>query len=246
MFKLRDVKVCYERKAALRNINLTFERGRITVLLGPNGCGKSTLLKVAAGQVRPSQGCVTVDDRALEGMKPEEIAKKVAFLPQSHAAPNISAGKLVLHGRFPYLRFPRRYTAADEKIAEESMEQIRISSLASFNMQELSGGEKQKVYIAMALCQQTDAVFLDEPTTYLDIDCQVMLWNLARQLCDLGKAVVIVTHDITEAMRMADHLVVMKEGCICREGPPEDVRGSLEEVFRVKIKKIEDYYIVDI
>ncbi|MDO4544657.1 MAG: ABC transporter ATP-binding protein [Bacillota bacterium] len=246
MFHFKNAEVCYGKKPVLENIDITVERGMVTAILGPNGCGKSTLLKSAAGQLPLAAGNIFVDGSSIGDMDPIELAGKVAFLPQTRPVPNISAGKLVLHGRFPHLKFPRKYGVRDQEIAAEVMDQLDISPLAPRNMQQLSGGERQKVYLAMALCQQTDAVLMDEPTTYLDIDHQVMLWQRAEQLAQDGKAVLIVTHEITQALRAADRVVVMEKGKVKVFGTPREVLKALEEVFCIKIREQEGYFIAQL
>lgn len=239
---IKNVCAGYEdKRAILYNIDLDIELGKITVLAGPNGCGKSTLLKVITGLLPRTKGELVVDGQIAEDYRQSELAKKVAYLPQSRNVPEISVKRMVLHGRFPYLSYPRHYRAIDMDIAEEALKQVGMEAYADDNVSRLSGGMQQKVYIAMALAQDTPAILMDEPTTFLDIAHQLKLMEMARQLAAKGKAVVLVLHDIAMALKVADKVVVMSEGHIMEKGSPEQVfeSGVLDKVFGVSIKRVE-------
>lgn len=248
---LRNVCAGYEEKAdIIKNIDLDIELGKVTVLAGPNGCGKSTLLKVITGLLTKTSGEVTVDSQTAEAYKQTELAKRIAYLPQSRNVPEISVMRMVLHGRFPYLKYPRRYRKIDMEIAEEALKQVGMEDYADENVSRLSGGMQQKVYIAMALAQDTPVVLMDEPTSFLDIAHQLRLMDMARQLAKQGKAVVLVLHDIAMALKVADNIVVMSEGAVMENGSPEQVfeSGVLNKVFGVNIKRMEtedgwQYYV---
>jgi iron complex transport system ATP-binding protein len=220
---------------------LRFARGGVTVLIGPNGCGKSTLIKTAAGLLRPVSGEVLIEDKPLTAHTPKELARRIAYLPQSRQLPAITAERMVLHGRFPYLGYPRRYRAEDYEAAQRALESVGAAGLRQREMTALSGGERQKVYLAMALAQDTPAVLMDEPTTYLDIDRQLEVMRLATLLRRQGKAVVMVLHDLNLAFRFADTLHLMREGQLVCSGTPEQLSGSgaLEEVFHVRAHRVE-------
>lgn len=130
---------------------------------------------------------------------------------------------MVLHGRFPYLSFPRRYRKSDYAAVRRAMEKADALELADRPMQELSGGQRQKVYLAMALAQETPAVFMDEPTTFLDVRHQMDVMRTARGLADGGKAVVLVSHDLCQALRTADRVALLADGRLCMAGTPEQV-----------------------
>ena len=174
-------------------------------------------------------------------MARKEFARHVALLPQSRSTPEITVGALVLHGRFPYLGYPRRYTAKDRQKARRAMEQVGVAELEHESVARLSGGQRQKVYLAMAVAQDTPVLLLDEPTTYLDIAHQLELTSLARVLAREGKAVVMVLHDLNLALNCADEVVVMEQGEVRQVGTPEEVyrSGVLEQVFRVKVRAVE-------
>ena len=187
MIELRKISAGYRGEPVLRDVDLVFPAGCVTVLLGPNGCGKSTLLKTALGLLPALSGEVLYDGAPLSGMPPEQVARRAAYMAQSRNVPSIEARRMVLHGRFPYLSFPRRYRKSDYAAVRRAMEKADALELADRPMQELSGGQRQKVYLAMALAQETPAVFMDEPTTFLDVRHQRDVMRTARGLADGGR-----------------------------------------------------------
>ena len=240
MLEIQNLTAGYGGEPVLEDICLTIPRGKLTVIAGPNGCGKSTLLKAVAG-ILPAEGKVLLGGQELQDLSSRERARRIAYLPQNRQIPEITAGRLVLHGRFPYLSYPRRYRRSDEEIARKAMETLGIWDLADRNLNALSGGQRQKVYIAMALAQDTPVVLLDEPNTFLDISHQKQMMDLAGQLASAGKSVVMVLHDLPLAMEYADVLAVLSRGGVLTWGTPEEVcrSGKLREAFGVEIKKMQ-------
>lgn len=236
MVEVKNLAAGYPGKPVLKDISLTFPAGSVTVVAGPNGCGKSTLLKAMAGILEAS-GQVLLEGENLLALPARHRARKVAFLPQSRSVPEITVRRLVLHGRFPYLSYPRKYGKGDLAAAEKAMEAMGITDLADRPLASLSGGQRQKAYIAMALAQDTEAVLLDEPITFLDVAHQLQLMALAKDLAAKGKSVVLVLHDLALAMEHADRLAIMAAGSIVSFGTPEEVyqSGCLREVFGVGI-----------
>lgn len=240
MLEIENLSSGYSGTPVLQDIHLTVPTGKITIIAGPNGCGKSTLLKAIAG-ILPASGSVRWQGQELTGLPPKVLAQKVAYLPQNRQVPEITAQRLVLHGRFPHLGYPRRYREADYRTARDAMARMGIADLAQRSMASLSGGQRQKVYIAMALAQDTPVVLLDEPNTFLDISHQLQLMREARLLAQAGKAVVLVLHDLIMALERADLLVVMADGHIAARGTPQEVlaSGCLENVFGTGVKEIQ-------
>lgn len=237
MIELRAITAGYGGDAKLHDLSLRFPKGKISALVGPNGCGKSTLIKVAAGLLRPFDGQILINDTPLESIPRNQLARTVAYLPQSRNIPSITVNRLVLHGRFPYLGYPRRYGREDYAIAARAMRWAGVEALSDKNMAALSGGERQKAYLAMALAQDTEVIFLDEPTTYLDIAHQLEVMRLAERLRQAEKTVVMVLHDLNLALRHADVVAVMRGGVLRGMGPPDAVHksGVLQEVFGVAV-----------
>ena len=240
MLDIRNLSAGYPGNPVLRDISLSIPEGAVTVIIGPNGSGKSTLLKALAG-ILPASGSVRLEGLELLELSGRELARKVAFLPQNRAVPEITAKNLVLHGRFPYLSYPRRYRPEDYKTAEEAMEKMGISDLADRSLSTLSGGQRQKVYIAMALAQDTPVVLLDEPNTFLDISHQLQMMDQAKALAADGKTVVLVLHDLAMALESGDSLVVLSQGqCLFQGNAEETFRsGCLDRAFRVAVKRFQ-------
>lgn len=239
MIELRDLTVGYGGDPVLSHVELTFRPGEVTVLIGPNGCGKTTLIRTALGLHPAMGGQVLVDGTPMGELLPRELAQKAAYLAQSRNVPNITAGRMVLHGRFPYLSYPRRYRPEDKMAAKAALERVGAADLAGRLMPQLSGGQRQKVYLAMALAQDTKTIFLDEPTTFLDAKHQLEVMNTARWLAEQGKAAVLVLHDLCLAMRGADRLALLSEGRLCCCGTPEEVfsSGAIRKAFGVELRR---------
>ena len=240
MIELRNVSAGYNGRQIIKNINLSFKTGKVTVILGPNGCGKSTLIKTALGLIPKSEGKILYDDTEISSMKPREIAHHAAYLSQSRNVPHITAGKMVLHGRFPYLGYPRKYRQEDYEAVRKAMQQADCLQLSSCRMEQLSGGQRQKIYLAMALAQNTETVFMDEPTTFLDVRHQLETMEVAESLAADGKAAVLVLHDLGLALKTADEAVLMDEGKILQAGSPVSIfeSGRLGEVFGVRVCRV--------
>ena len=241
MIELRGLSVGYRGEPVLRGVDLTFQSGQVTVLLGPNGCGKSTLLKTALGLLPPLAGQVLYDGVPLQSLAPVQVARKAAYMAQSRSVPQIEARRMVLHGRFPYLSFPRRYRPEDKRVVAEAMQEAGASDLAGCLMQELSGGQRQKVYLAMALAQRTGTIFMDEPTTWLDVRHQLEVMATARRLAAGGKAVALVCHDLCLALRNADTVALLADGALRMTDTPDRVyeSGALDAAFGVRVRRVE-------
>ena len=241
---VRDISAGYDKKTVLENVSFSAEKGSVTAILGPNGSGKSTLLKVISKIITPYKGEIVLDGEDLFSLSRVENAKKVAYLPQSRNTSDIKVSSLVLHGRFPYTGYPRRYTKEDYKKVDEALEKMGLQDKKDTLVSSLSGGERQKVYIAMCLVQETDVILFDEPTTFLDISRQFKVLSEAKELAREGKCVIVVLHDIIQALETADKIVVMKDGRTVAEDTPEAVysSGILDSVFDIKIRKDSDHY----
>lgn len=252
MIRIENLSAGYGEKTVIRNVSLAFEPGKVTVLLGPNGSGKSTLLKAALGLIPISEGKIFYDAQEIRQMKRKEIAQKAAFLTQSRNIPSIQSLRMVLHGRFPYLSYPRRYGKEDYEIARGAMDATGSREYEDRNINSLSGGQRQSVYLAMAFAQDTETIFMDEPTTYLDIRRQMQMMRMARMLAEEGKAVVLVLHDLTQALQTADYIALLKEGeLLCLETPEKIYdSGKLEDVFGVEVHRVDtphgvQYYYIE-
>ena len=241
MIELQDLSAGYGGREVIHGVSLAFAPGRVLALLGPNGCGKSTLLRTALGLNPKSGGQVLMDGVPLETLSPRERALKAAYLSQTRSTPNITAYKMVLHGRFPHLSYPRRYTRRDYEAADRALDWADAADVARRPMGELSGGQRQKVYLAMALAQEAPTLLMDEPTTFLDVGHQLEVMAAARRLAEEGRAVVLVLHDLPLALRGADDAALLSEGRLAAYGTVEEVyaSGKLDQVFGVALRRVE-------
>ena len=239
MLEARNLSAGYPGRAVLAGVSLAVRPGRVLALLGPNGCGKSTLLRTMAGLLPPLGGEVLLDGR--RDYSPRQAAQRVAYLPQSRTAPNITVRRLVLHGRFPYLSYPRRYGREDYEAVDRALAAADALDLADRPLPELSGGQRQKAYLAMALAQETEAILMDEPTTFLDIRHQLEVLALVRRLAEEGRGVVLALHDLCLALTAADDVAVLGEGRLLALGGPEAIYQSkvLERVMGVRLDRSE-------
>ncbi len=241
MIRLQNLCAGYPGRPVLQDITLNFLPGEVLAIIGPNGCGKSTLLRTANGLLAKTAGQVFLDEAPLEALTPKQIAQKTAYLPQSRAVPNITAQRMVLHGRFPYLSYPRRYRQQDYEMVQKALSWVGATLLADRPLPQLSGGQRQKIYLAMALAQNTETILMDEPTTYLDVSCQLEVMALSRRLAEEGKAVVLVLHDLCLALQYAHRIAVMENGRILQTGTAEEVYlgKQLEQAMGITLGRVE-------
>lgn len=241
MIETVGLRAGYGAQEILHGISLAFPAGLVTAIAGPNGCGKSTLLRAILGTARRTGGQVLIDGRPAEELSSRELAQKAAYMPQDRAVPSISVRRMALHGRFPYLSYPRRYRREDFEAVEAALRQADALELAARPLPELSGGQRQRAYLAMALAQGAETVFMDEPTAFLDIRHQLGLMDTARRLADEGRAVAIVTHDLPLALRRADRLALMQAGSLRLLGTPQEIfeSGAVDEVFGVRLRRAD-------
>lgn len=239
----RALQAAHDRRPILHGLDIRFPAGGFTVIVGPNACGKSTLLRSLARLAKPSGGSVLLDGRSMAAFQPRDLARRLGILPQSAEAPDgITVAELVSRGRHPHQGLFRQSAAADEQAVRAAMQATGIADLAHRFLHELSGGQRQKVWIAMALAQETDILLLDEPTTFLDIAHQIEILDLCRALNRAGKTLVAVLHDLNQACRYATHLVAMKEGAVLAQGSPGEIvtETLIEQAFGIACLVIAD------
>src|SRR5699024_3981950 len=180
----------------------------------------------------------------LKKNSPKQVAQTLAVLPQQSSTPvGLKVIDLISQGRFPHHSLFSRFSKQDESAVLEAMEMVGITELANSDVSELSGGQKQRVWIALALAQQTDIIFLDEPTTFLDMAYQVEILDLLADLNKrFGKTIVVILHDINLAARYADRLFALKDGVLIKEGAPRTVvkKDLIKEVFGLNSMIVED------
>ncbi len=237
MIELHHVTAGYGDKPVLHDITATFQSGELTVIIGPNGSGKSTLAALCMGLVRPMEGKVRWNGRDLQSIPVKERAVTAGLLSQEHPVPSLSVRRLVMHGRFSQVPWPRTYADDDKVLADRALERAGIMDLADCSVAELSGGQRQKAYLAMLLNQDPEMMFFDEPATFLDLPSQKHLEMTMRSLAREGHGVIAVVHDLNTALKLADRILVMEKGQIRFGGTPEQLLASAipQEVFGARI-----------
>ena len=235
MLQVRNLKVSYGATVIVDGIDLDVPQGGVTTIIGPNGCGKSTLLRATAGLIARDGGTVTINGVDTAKLKRREIARQLAVLPQAPVAPEgLTVRDLVSYGRHPHQSWLRQASAEDARAVDAVMELTNIAEFAERPLERLSGGQRQRAWIAMVLAQDTPLVFLDEPTTYLDLSHSVEVLSLVRRLADQeGRTVLMVLHDLNLAARYSDQLIVMQRGEVRAVGAPAEVvtESLLSRVF---------------
>jgi iron complex transport system ATP-binding protein len=240
-----DVRAVPDRQDAARREGLSLDvpDGAFTAIVGANACGKSTLLRAFVRLLRPAAGTVSFDGRDVGQWQPKAIARQVGFLPQTLTAPeNTTARQLVARGRYPHQSLLATWSPADERAVDEAMAAAGVSDLADRELASLSGGQRQPVWIAMVLAQDTPYLLLDEPTTFLDLAHQYQLLALLARLRDGGRTIIAVLHDLHQACRYADHLVAVREGRVVAEGAPAAIIDAdlVRQVFDLPCVVIPD------
>ncbi len=234
----------YEKKIIVDGVDLTIPKNKVSVIIGANACGKSTLLKTLVRLIKPQGGEVLIDGKKVSSIPSKELAKTLGLLPQSPVVPEgITVLDLVTRGRFPYQSFMKGLTSEDTEIVENALEMMKITELRDRCVDELSGGQRQRVWIAMVLAQDTDILFLDEPTTFLDLQYQVEILDLLTDLNKKkGTTIVMVLHELNLTARYADYLFAIKSGKLVAEGTPNEIVTPelIKNVFNLNCTVIED------
>ncbi|HEY4199549.1 MAG TPA: ABC transporter ATP-binding protein [Devosiaceae bacterium] len=242
--KVENLVVAYGERLAVDGISLAVPQGKITVLAGPNGCGKSTLLRAIRRLHAAQSGRVLLGDTNISRLKERDLAREIGLLAQTPSAPeDMRVEELVRLGRYPHQSMLQPWSAADATAVEDAMFGTGVGHLRDRRLGSLSGGQLQRVWIAMVLAQETDVICLDEPVNHLDmahqIDCLDLVSRLNREH---GRTVVLVLHDLNLAARYADRLVFLKDGQIVEAGTPETLMNEtlIDAVFDIQCRVIED------
>ena len=217
-----------QNKQVLNNVNFKVEKGKMYGIIGPNGSGKTTLLKIIAKQLKISIGKVEVAEKAIGFYKYKDFAKQVALVPQNTSiAADFRNDEVVLMGRMPYLMPLARELKKDYDIVHEVMVKTNTVHIKNRRIEQISGGEKQRIILARALAQTTPIMLLDEPVSQLDIKHQIGIMNLLRQLVDEENLTVItILHDLNLASQYSDELLLLNKGSLASKGSPKTVLTS--------------------
>lgn len=226
---------CYGRSSVLKNIAFSISKGTFFIIIGPNGSGKTTLMKILAGHLRAARGVVDILGKNIESYARRELARKMAYLPQlTQLDIPMTVRELVLMGRSPHLGMLGLERENDFRVAENAMRYTNVLHIEQRRMDQLSGGEQQRVLIARAICQQPEIILLDEPTASLDLAHQVRVMDLMERLKRKENiTVVMISHDVNLAALYADRLLLLKDGEILGLGSPRQVLdyATLEKAY---------------
>lgn len=232
-----DLSIGYGDNIIVKDMDIQIPDKKITAIIGANGCGKSTLLKAMTRIISSKSGSVMLDGTSISAENTKTLARKLAILPQApDSTQTLTVGELVSYGRFPYQKGFGRLTKKDREVIDWALNVTNTMTYKYKSVDALSGGQKQRVWIAMALAQETEIIFLDEPTTYLDMAHQLEVLELLQHLNKTeGRTIVMVLHDINQAARFADYMIALKDGSVVKAGTCEQVVCPLvlQEVFQV-------------
>lgn len=240
----KNLTLSYGRTPIINDLYLGIPAEKITTLVGPNGCGKSTLLRGLARLLKPQRGVVYLDGSDISKRSTKAVAKRLGILPQSAIAPEgLTVQDLVAQGRYPYQNWFQQWSQEDETMVSWALELSGMTEFAERPLDQLSGGQRQRAWAAMALAQNTEILLLDEPTTFLDLAHQIEILDLLTELNKTqSRTIVMVLHDLNQAARYADHLVVIQQGEIYDQGTPEHVMTEtmVSQVFGVNSRIVPD------
>jgi len=232
-----DLSIGYGERLIVKNLSVEIPDKKITTIIGSNGCGKSTLLKAITRIISHQSGTIVLDGENISKENTKILAKKMAILPQTpESASGLTVDELVSYGRFPYQNGFGRLTKSDYEVIDWALEVTGTIDFKFRPVDALSGGQRQRVWIAMALAQETEIIFLDEPTTYLDMAHQLEVLELLQKLnVEQERTIVMVLHDLNQAARFADYIIALKDGEIVKSGDCEEVmnRDVLKKVFHI-------------
>lgn len=238
--KVKNLSFSYNQKPFIENLNIEFKENQITTIIGSNGSGKSTLLMLLSRLYKPQEGNIEIDEQNIWNYKIKDFAKKVAVVHQKNQIYGDQDVKTIVgYGRLPYLHYSQKLTQEDYEIIDWALEVTNLKEYQNRTLKSLSGGQQQRVWIAMALAQKTPYLLLDEPTTYLDIRYQLELLRLLKEINQKYKiTIIMVLHDINQAIQYSNNIVAMKQGKIIVEGKAKEVITSevIREVYGIDLK----------
>ena len=247
--QLEDVTLAYKHFAPIEGLTVRIPHGQFTALIGPSGCGKSTLLAGIAGQLKPRHGTITLDAGTADvvdiyALPKGELDKRLTLLPQTPTAlPELTVRDLVERGRAPYRKWYQPWSQVDEQIVNDAMQRAGVADLGGRTLQELSGGQHQRAWLAKILAQQTDAILVDEPTTFLSVPSQTEVLALLESLKrEQGRTIVAVLHDLNHALHFADYVIALHDGHIAMQGQARDIiqPDYIRAVFGVEMRMDAD------
>lgn len=237
--EVRDLFFSYGKNKVLKGTSFTIEEGKITTIMGANGCGKSTLFNLMTKNLYPRKGNIFLHGKNIQNLGLKDFARRVSIVHQyNSSADDITVERLVSFGRTPHMKMMQGYSDEDEKLIQWAMEVTNVLKYRDREVSRLSGGQRQRVWIAMALAQNTKILFLDEPTTYLDIRYQIEILELVKKLNrEYGITIIMVLHDINQAIHFSDRIIGLKDGQVTAQGAPDAVitEECIRELYGISL-----------
>lgn len=243
MIKVQDLEFYYGNKKILDNISFEVESGEILGILGPNGSGKTTLLNVLNGVLKKKNGDIFIKNKKIEDYSRKELAKIMAILPQDMSPSfDFTVYEIVSMGRYPHLGLLDSFSEKDEKMIENAMEITDVLKFKNKSIREISGGERQRVFIARAIAQEPEIILLDEPTSNLDLKYQIEILDIIEKMRKEGKTIIISMHDVNLAIKYCSRLALLSSGKIYAIGKPDEIidEKSISEVYGIEGKIIRN------
>ena len=244
IIELKNLSIGYGNKSVLQDVNAKINKGEIVGIIGCNGAGKSTLLKTIRGLLPKQSGEILYFGRKLESFSEKELAREVAYLQQNVEVGFGYTGKdIVLAGRYPYMKWWKGESISDEELALKCMEYTGTKELAERPVNEVSGGQKQRILLAKFLCHQTPILFLDEPTTGLDMVYQEEIFRFSKALAKMGKTILMVVHELNLAAKYCSRIILLGEGTVIADGRPDNVftEKILSKAYNAPVRVIRSH-----
>lgn len=237
--EVRNLSFAYGKNRVLKDISFRIKEGDITTIMGANGCGKTTLFSLMTRNLYPRRGDIFLKGKNIQNLGLKEFARRVSIVHQYNtSSDDITVERLVSFGRTPHMKMMRGRSEEDERLIRWAMEVTNVEKYRDREIFRLSGGQRQRVWIAMALAQNTKILFLDEPTTYLDIRYQIEILELVKKLNrEFGITIIMVLHDINQAIYFSDCVIGLKDGLVEMEGDPQEVitRESIRSLYGIEL-----------
>ena len=237
--EVKNLSFAYGKNRVLKDISFRIKEGDITTIMGANGCGKTTLFSLMTRNLYPRRGDIFLKGKNIQNLGLKEFARRVSIVHQYNtSSDDITVERLVSFGRTPHMKMMRGRSEEDERLIRWAMEVTNVEKYRDREISRLSGGQRQRVWIAMALAQNTKILFLDEPTTYLDIRYQIEILELVKKLNrEFGITIIMVLHDINQAIYFSDCVIGLKDGLVEMEGNPQEVitRESIRSLYGIEL-----------
>ena len=237
--EVKNLSFAYGKNRVLKDISFRIKEGDITTIMGANGCGKTTLFSLMTRNLYPRRGDIFLKGKNIQNLGLKEFARRVSIVHQYNtSSDDITVERLVSFGRTPHMKMMQGRSEEDERLIRWAMEVTKVGKYRDREISRLSGGQRQRVWIAMALAQNTKILFLDEPTTYLDIRYQIEILELVKKLNrEFGITIIMVLHDINQAIYFSDCVIGLKDGLVEMEGNPQEVitRESIRSLYGIEL-----------